>query len=328
VEMILDERVLRLILILAEELHFGRAAARLHVSQPTLSGAVKNVERGLGVQLFLRSSRHVELTEAGIVLVAEARRLIDQAVRTVALVRARAKEYCGPLRVGYGPSINLDWFCGLISRARGETEAHSAIELVSAEPSDLERELAKGTLHAGFLLGASRNPELRAWRVYTEKFILALSRLHHLARHEMLTFNQIKGEPVIWLRRDLNASLWPRLLSAGASCGYNPSIVQEVRTFHECLHFAREGLGITFLPSDMRRSASCDGIVFREMPEPFHVDANLVVRRDARFEQLIWFTKFVREYVREARNPGIYATAVPEKSSAPRLIEIADRFEK
>ena len=85
--MILNERILRLIVTLAEELHFGRAAATLHVSQSALSGTVKSLEDDLGVRLFSRTSRSVELTEAGRVFVAEAGRLITQNERVVALVR-------------------------------------------------------------------------------------------------------------------------------------------------------------------------------------------------------------------------------------------------
>ncbi len=101
--MILNERVLRLIVTLAEELHFGHAAARLHVSQPALSGTVKSLASDLGVRLFNRTSRSVELTEAGHILVAEARRLIQENDRPVSLVPRGFRGPLGRMQCPGGP---------------------------------------------------------------------------------------------------------------------------------------------------------------------------------------------------------------------------------
>src|SRR6516225_9151263 len=102
--MILNERVLKVVITLADELHFGNAAESLHVSQPALSGTIKNVEDHLGVRLFSRTSRSVNLTDAGKIFVTEARRLIREGERVVGLVRDTA-DVEGPLLVGYAPTI-------------------------------------------------------------------------------------------------------------------------------------------------------------------------------------------------------------------------------
>jgi DNA-binding transcriptional LysR family regulator len=297
--MILDERILRLVLTLAEELHFGRAAARLHVSQPTLSGAVKNVERDLGVQLFNRSSRRVELTDAGNTFVVEARRLVDQAERTVALVRGGGVDFAGPLRVGYSPDFNLKWFCSLISRTADDPHLATAVEFVSAEPVDVCHDLVKGTLHAGFLMGHVTDPELHCVPLFRERFAVALNSTHPLSNRTRLTFNQLQGEPAVWLRRDLNPSLYDSFLDVCSSHGYHPAIVQEVRTFYECVQFVREGLGITFLPSFLRGLGHYEGIVFGTLLKSLYVDAALVFRRDNRADAVKRFIRFVRHNVPE-----------------------------
>jgi len=142
-QLILNERILRITVALAEELHFGRAAARLHVSQSALSGAVKNLERDLGVRLFTRTSRHVELTEAGRVLAEEARHLIEEGERTVALVRRSSSDVLGPLCLGYPESIDLRWLCSLLNHARTDTRLAVDLECVSTPANALPYELIK-----------------------------------------------------------------------------------------------------------------------------------------------------------------------------------------
>ena len=116
--MFLNERILRVAVTLAEELHFGRAATKLHLSQPALSGTIKNLERELGVCLFKRTNRNVQLTAAGRVFVSEAQRLTDEAKAAMALVIRTSAESVGPLRVGYPASVNLRWLWSLIRNSR------------------------------------------------------------------------------------------------------------------------------------------------------------------------------------------------------------------
>src|SRR6185503_5594599 len=131
--MILNDRILRLILVLADELHFGRTSARLHLSQPALSGIVKTLERDLGVCIFKRTSRSVQLTGAGHVLVLEAQHLLDEAERALALIRASSSEILGPIRIGYLSSINLQWLATLVSRARRADFAAARFQFIGVE---------------------------------------------------------------------------------------------------------------------------------------------------------------------------------------------------
>lgn len=297
----LDERLLRFALVLAEELHFGNAALRLHVSQSGLSGAIKKLERGLRVQLFKRTSRQVALTGAGTVFVAEARHLVSHAEHSLARVRGQAAEFSGPFRVGYSPSIDLAWLCSLISRARSEPELYFGIEFVSADAIELQIELTRGALHAVMIAGRLLNRDLESTRLFRERFTIAMRSRHPLAgRRNTLTPGMLEREPAVWLRADLNPHLHDAFLKACASQGFRPHIAQEVQTFAECLQFARQGLGITFLPQYMQR-ANLRRLVFGRLREPLSVDFSLAFRRDDRSRALRRFSAFVQRDIAENR---------------------------
>jgi DNA-binding transcriptional LysR family regulator len=299
--MMLDERQLRFVLALAEELHFGNAALRLHVSQSGLSGAIKKLERALGVQIFRRTSRHVALTDAGRVFVEQARHVVAHAEHAVARVRGQAAGFSGPFRVGYSPSIDLAWLCSLISRARTDADFPFTIEFVSADAIELQIALTKGGVQAVMIAGRLLNRDLESTRLFRERFTIAMRSRHPLAgRRNTLTPGLLEREPAVWLRSDLNPQLHEAFLKACASQGFRPNIAQEVQTFAECLQFARQGLGITFLPQYMQR-ANLRRLVFGRLREPLSVEFSLAFRRDDRTKALRRFTAFVQRDIAENR---------------------------
>jgi DNA-binding transcriptional LysR family regulator len=295
--MIFNERILRLVVTLAEDLHFGRASARLHVSQPALSGTLKNLERDLGVQLFKRSTRSVELTEAGQVFVAEARRLLEEGERAIGLVRGSASDKLGPLRIGYPSAINLRWLGSLMAAEQAEP---IELRFVSTEAMYLHDDLVKGALHASFFVGwfCHPVPDLESVTLFREPFRLVVKTQHALAQSEAVDFTQLKDEPVVWLSRESNPNLHDCFIAACDARGYRPRIAQEVRSYHECLEFAREGVGVTFLPSFMQTYRD-DSLAFIRLPDKsLYAEYRLATRRKAPSEEIERFVAFVREHVR------------------------------
>jgi DNA-binding transcriptional LysR family regulator len=296
--MLLDERILRFIVTLGEELHFGRAAAKLYVSQPALSATVRGLERELGVELFQRNSRHVELTEAGRVLVEEGRTLMARADRVVTMVRESSTEFSGPLRIGYSPLINLQWLCSLVSRTRDEVDVSSKIEFVSAECSDAVRQLVAGKLHGALVMGHVCDPDTQSEALFKEQFMVAMSPKHFLANMADITFAHLQQEPVIWVRRDLNPFLYDSFLELCSAQQYEPNIIQEVTTIQECLQFAGEGLGITFIPMAARNIVSDATVLVKPIVEtPLYIGTEFTYRRDSNFETLKPLVQLVRDHL-------------------------------
>jgi DNA-binding transcriptional LysR family regulator len=296
-----DPRAVQMVLALAQELHFGRAAARLYMSQPALSGWVKALELEIGVQLFNRSTRQVELTAAGRIFVEEARDLMAHADRVVALVRNSAPEISGHLDLGYSPCFNVGWLSSLISKMNRTAEPPVTLTLHSLESSRLSELLLKGKVQAVFSMGKRLHPELCSETLFLEEFVVAFASSCALARRSSLTFSDLAGEPVIWVRRDSEPWLYASFHETCAERHYEPLIQQEVTTFQEGLSFVRESAGIIFLPSSVRLASHDDSIVSLSLPDGgVYVESSLLYRSDNSSSELDNFKYVVSEHVIEA----------------------------
>jgi DNA-binding transcriptional LysR family regulator len=289
--MFLNERILKVVVTLAEELHFGRAATKLHLSQPALSGTIKNLESELGVCLFKRTNRNVELTDAGRIFASEAQRLTDEAKVALALVRTSA-ESLGPLRIGYPASVNLQWLWSLISRSR--EYFGSEIQFFGAEAVEIREGLISGTLDAAFLAGPLQQRGFESQPLFQEPLIAAFCSRRPLASSPLVTFDQLAGVPAVWLRRDLDPFVYDGLLSVCSSQAFSPNIVHEARTFYECLEAAKQGVGITFLPLFLCCAVQDGSLAYADLPAgTLHIQYTLVHCRARESERFSRFARFV-----------------------------------
>ena len=303
----LDPRVLRYFLAVAEDLNFNRAAERLHVSQPSLSFAIKKFETEHGVRLFHRNSRHVELTDDGRRFVAQARAVLDALESATSYLRGLGG--CGPalFRVGYSPFLDMR----LVASVRSElhdSNLGSRIEFVSVPSARQPAQLAEGALDAGLLMLPIEDRRCSVTVLTREPFFVAMPRRHRLARLRALALPELRDEPVIWFPRNLNARYHDRFLTLCANAGYAPKIVQEVTTIPECLQFIQDGVGITFAPRSFQ-SVSYDGVIFRELlEERFCVETAIAHRTGDRTELLRSVIdvagKIFRDAAKIARNNG------------------------
>ncbi len=201
-DLAVELRHFRYFLVVAEELHFGRAAARLHVSTPTLSQQIRAVEREIGTSLLVRGSRGVSLTEAGTVLLAEARKTVQAAQDAVRATRAAAGIVNPVLRLGI-LNGSPDWLVSrLVDRAVAGTPGSQVI-LVSGTTADQLRLLGRGEVD----LAVVRLPvELPAGcaqtELYDEEIGILMSYEHPLATREVLAPGDLAGVEVIMYPRE------------------------------------------------------------------------------------------------------------------------------
>ena len=288
----IDRRMLHF-LALAEELHYGRAAEKLHITQPALSGSVKNLELSLGLQLVRRNGRRVELTGSGGLLAEQIRDLKQQADDALTIVRNQSA-VTGSMRIGFAPTVHSGRIASLISEVRSHPTLSQTAKFVSLEASMHVPLLEAGKLDASLVVGPVKNRSITVETLMSEPLNVVYASVHCLASPNILRLEDLKAQPMIWLRRDLEPYAHDHLVAQCAAYDRTLETAQEVSTFEQCHRFALRGLGITFLPSSMINCASgvtCSDSEFG--PTALHLDVQVLYRKHDRSDLL---STHVRNY--------------------------------
>ena len=258
---------LRYFLAVAEQLHFGRAAAALHISQPPLSRAIRALEQRLGVVLFARSRRRVELTPEGTRLLGEARRIVGQLERTVHEVRGMARGEEGRLRIGFVSLADYGVLPGLLKAFKSARPgvALSLREMLSPEQAAA---LAAGELDFGLLLPpVSGAAELEHVVVQRERFVAALPASHRLATlRGKLAVSALAGEPFVMVPRDIAPGLYDIVTGLAARAGISFNVAQEAIQMQTVVSLVSSGLGVAMVPGSIANLGR-RGVVYRELAD-------------------------------------------------------------
>ncbi|MDX6647141.1 MAG: hypothetical protein QOK40_2868 [Miltoncostaeaceae bacterium] len=251
----IELRHLRYFLAVAEELHFSRAAERLHIAQPPLSQAIRRLELELGVRLLERTSRVVSITEAGRVFAEEARRVLAEFDRAV--TEARRAGGAGRLRIGCLPHLPFDrlqrFLKGLQER---DPRWHSEVtHLLSLEQV---RWLRAGRLELGILYGAGEHEEIELEPLFAGDPLAALlPATHRLAARERVGPDDLRDERLVLFPRAANPSVYDQLLAAFEAAGYRFSDVYETGVDRRAIALAVAlGQGVALAPSSLVEAAS------------------------------------------------------------------------
>jgi DNA-binding transcriptional LysR family regulator len=246
---------LRYFVAVAEELHFGRAARRLGISQPPLSLHIKALEQQIGAQLFTRIYRKIALTASGRILYRQAALLLDHARRVEFVMRGVAAGERGNLLLGCVPSAMYSILPKVMMQYR---QRHPDIHLSLKEgyTHELMEDVADGRLDLGLLWGNARHPRLDVLPIMRKEFCAALPPDHPLSRRAMLSLDDLAGEPLILPPREVSPYHHDHIIHAFASRGHNPRIAYEVPTVLSQIGFVAAGFGIAIIPSLMRSFAA------------------------------------------------------------------------
>jgi DNA-binding transcriptional LysR family regulator len=252
----MELRHLRYFVVLAEELHFTRAAKRLGISQPPLSQQIRALELSLKASLFERTNRRVELTAAGRALLVEARATLYQAERAATIVGQAQRGEIGELKVGFAPSAPLiSPFTATIVAFRN---ASPGIRLVLNEQVTTEQidALLERRLHIGFIRSPFTPdlPEaLAAVELYREPLAVFMRADHRLARRERsVALKALADEGFVFFPRDSGTSLYDQVFALCRKAGFTPRIDQEARGNATILGLVAVGLGVSILPASLR----------------------------------------------------------------------------
>lgn len=264
----MELRHLRYFIAIAEELHFGRAAKRLGISQQPLSQQIRNLEAELGTPLFYRTKRTVRLTEAGQVFYDGAVKTLQQVEQTVHFAQRTGRGEIGNLSVGLtGPALS-SLLPQVMSRFRQE---YQGVNLTLNEMrTNLQVEaLLQGQLHVGLLHTPLYTDSLATQVIYRENLVLVLPTSHRLAHPVEMTVSlrDLAGEPFIFFPRKIGPIFYDRIISMFQQVGYSPNIVQEVIPQRSILSLASIGVGLTLMQKSLS-TIGHSGVVFRELLEP------------------------------------------------------------
>jgi DNA-binding transcriptional LysR family regulator len=260
-------REVRYFMAVAERLHFGRAAESLHISQPPLSRAIRALEERLGVALFARSRRRVELTAEGSRFLEESRRLIAQLERSVAELRGIASGEQGRLRIGFVSLADYGILPGLL---RGFKTARPGVRLALREMLSPEQAAALGAreLDFGLLLPpVDGEAGLDHLVVQRERFVAALPSRHRLAREAgRLAVSQLAGEPFVMVPRDIAPGLYDIVRGLAARAGIPLNVAQEAIQMQTVVSLVSSGLGVAIVPASVSNLGR-RGVAYRELAD-------------------------------------------------------------
>ncbi|MCO5316402.1 MAG: LysR family transcriptional regulator [Solirubrobacterales bacterium] len=272
----IELRHLRYFTAVAEELHFGRAAERLHITQPSLSQQIRKLEGIIGVELFDRTSRAVGLTAAGEALRVHTGRAFEDVDEAVAAARDAAQGIIGNFSVGFVEPVAIGIVPAAVRRFR---ESHPRVRLKLRELSvpDQIDGLITGALDLGFVLTDPAHGELMVDHVLEERFVVAVPSGHRLAGRAELAPAEVVTEPLVVIEREGMPGLYDETVALVRRNGAEPVIAQRVTGILAVLGLVAAGIGLALLPASVR-ALRLSGIEYSGL-DPSPISSVMAVRR-------------------------------------------------
>ncbi|MFD0669419.1 LysR family transcriptional regulator [Ramlibacter sp. MAHUQ-53] len=257
---------LRYFVVLAEELHFGRAAQRLSITQPPLSSAIKSLEEALGVQLLLRNSKHVALTPAGTAFLVEAQQILDRVARAGSIAQAVAGGISGRLDVGTTGSLVYRDVPAIVQAFSHEMPG---IDVVLREMSTAEQlqDLLHGRLDAGFINAPSVPPQLQSLPLVPDEFVVALPATHPRSGARVVDLQALRDESFVMFSREVSPANYDNVIAIFSRAGIHPRTVHAARQWLTIVAMVAQGLGVSLVPRSIAQSR-VEGVRFVRFAGP------------------------------------------------------------
>ena len=273
----MELRHLRYFLAVAEELHFGRAAQRLSISQPPLSLNIQQLEASVGAQLFTRNSRGVQLTAAGQAFVPAARALLAQAGAAALQAREVAQGQAGELQIGFAGTL---LYCGLPQVLQRFQHSHPKLRLVLRELSSSEQlsELVRDRLDVGFVHTPRVPPGFGQVLVASQAMVACLPQAHPLAKAGPIGLQALQGQALVVVSRAVSPDYHERILSECELAGWLPPVVHELRHWLSVVALVAQGQGVALVPQALAQSAMAGAVFVPLQGSALRYDARCVWR--------------------------------------------------
>jgi DNA-binding transcriptional LysR family regulator len=248
--------------VLAETLHFRRAAERLSIAQPALSQQIQQLERELGVRLLERTQRRVALTAAGSVFLEHARSTLAQATEAVRLARQAGRGEVGHLGVGAVTSALYGVFPEVVRVFR---ERYRSVHLTLHElpGNEQTRALRAGRIQVSFLRPPVNEPDIEVRTIAREPWVVAMPNAHPLSNRARVSLRSLEAEPFVSFARELAPVLYDQLISMCQRAGFSPRIVQEAQ-MQTIISLVAAGIGVALVPATLQ-NLSRAGLMYKRL---------------------------------------------------------------
>lgn len=308
--MSMDLRHLRYFQAVAEELSFSRAARRLHIAQPALSRAVKELEHHLGVDILQRTRRTVKLTPAGAVLLDETARLLERFDEIVRRVKRTAAGEEGELRLGYiGPPTQP--FLGRLLHEYRRRNPQVAVHLEERTPERVWEMVAKGRLSVGLTRPVLSHEAvgLRTLLLQREPLCAVVRPDHRDAGKPSASWRSLASEPFIVLARREGVGLHDEIFAACKKAGFTPRLAHTPSIIGTVLSYVEAGAGIGIVPASVAANAATAGLRVLQLRPVETVPLVMVWAEDADEPPAEAFRDLVKEWLGAGRLWGRRANA-------------------
>jgi DNA-binding transcriptional LysR family regulator len=295
----IELRTMRYIVAVGNELHFSRAAEHVHVAQPSLSKQIRHVEEELGVELFKRTRKKVEVTEPGRAFIENAEQALLYADRAASMARAASAGQHGRLLLGVAPNIDLQLFFR-IKNAFEKRYANVQVQYVSGSANQHAEWVMRSDVHAGLIELPIRYRGLAVLAAFREPALLAVRRNDKLASAKSILLEELKDRTLVLLSETADLAR-DRILVGLQGWGYRPEKIINVISLVHAFDFVAAGEGIAVLHASASRFESRK-IILRSVPELPMLDTGIAYRRDIRSPLVRNLLRVVREVFAEERS--------------------------
>jgi len=270
-------RHLRYFLAVAEELHFGRAAKRVHISQPPLSQQIRQLEEDLGIQLFYRTRRRVELTDAGRVFAGEVRLILEQVERATGMSQEATRGKLNRLVVACSPANS--YFVVKIFTAFAARYPDARLVVKSLVSFEQVEALRNNRIDVGFVSSPVDDESLAVETILREPLVVALPTRHPLSHRRRITLRALSGDTMIVFPLHMSPGRYQLITGMCRRSGISLNILHEVDNLYTMLDLVAAGFGVCLMRASVQGMAH-KGVVFRELLHSPFVETGVAFRRE------------------------------------------------
>ena len=272
----LELRHLRYFIAVATELHFGRAAEKLHIAQPPLSHQIRQLETELGFELFTRTKRSVMLTPAGQAFLIQVNQIFQQLEQAIEIGRKTSRGELGQISIGFVGSATYNILPVLLQQFR-DRYPEVQIELHELTTDRQLIWLREGKIDVGLMRPPISEPDVTSEIVFEEALIVALPANHPLATVDSIDLRLLAREPFILFPRQLAPGLYDPIITICQAAGFSPVVVQECIQMQTTISLVSANLGVSIVPESIQQ-VQRSGVVYKPIQDLTPIGANQLLR--------------------------------------------------